>query len=289
MTLLDPASAQDSDDSVDSLRVWRDRLQRWWAEFSLQTKLLAVATLVVSLLMTGITFLALNGIQRDARMSDTRYARDLGLLLSANVTPLVAEGNDRELALVAERFWQSSRSLRYIFFADSDGVIYLGIPIGGRAGTGERLLSRRLELPADIQRRPDNPLIRQHLTPDGQVTDVFVPMVSDDRYLGVVALGINPNETLLASAALTREVTVAVFISIWVLVILGSVFNALTITQPVKELLRGVRSIAGGNFETRIVLPVGGSWGNCSMASTPWPPSWRPTRRPTSRSSPPPR
>jgi len=140
-------------------------------------------------------------------------------------------------------------------------VIYLGIPMGNGKGAGEQLLSRRLELPADIRRRPDNPLIRQHLTPDGQVTDVFVPMVSEGRYLGVVALGINPNETLLASAALTREVTVAVFISIWVLVILGSVFNALTITQPVKELLRGVRSIAGGNFETRIVLPVGGELG----------------------------
>ncbi|MBD2718701.1 MULTISPECIES: ATP-binding protein [unclassified Synechococcus] len=248
-------------EDAGAFSLWRARLQRWWAEFSLQTKLLAVATLVVSLLMTGITFLALNGIQRDARMSDTRFARDLGLLLSANVTPLVAEGNDRELASVAERFWQSSRSLRYIFFADSDGVIYLGIPMGGSTGMGERVLSRRLELPADIQRRPDNPLIRQHLTPDGQVTDVFVPMVSDGRYLGVVALGINPNETLLASAALTREVTVAVFISIWVLVILGSVFNALTITQPVKELLRGVRSIAGGNFETRIALPVGGELG----------------------------
>ncbi len=248
-------------EAAGAFSLWRARLQRWWAEFSLQTKLLAVATLVVSLLMTGITFLALNGIQRDARMSDTRFARDLGLLLSANVTPLVAEGNDRELASVAERFWQSSRSLRYIFFADSDGVIYLGIPMGGSTGMGERVLSRRLELPADIQRRPDNPLIRQHLTPDGQVTDVFVPMVSDGRYLGVVALGINPNETLLASAALTREVTVAVFISIWVLVILGSVFNALTITQPVKELLRGVRSIAGGNFETRIALPVGGELG----------------------------
>ena len=66
---------------------WLLKLRRWWAEFSLQTKLLAVATLVVSLLMTGITFFALNGIQRDAQMSDTRYARDLGLLLSANVTP----------------------------------------------------------------------------------------------------------------------------------------------------------------------------------------------------------
>jgi len=39
------------------------------------------------------------------------------------------------------------------------------------------------------------------------------------------------------------------------------VFNALTITQPVKELLRGVRSIAGGNFQTRLVLPVGGELG----------------------------
>ena len=242
-------------------RTWRQRLARWWAEFSLQTKLLAVATLVVSLMMTGITFFALNGIQADVRMSDTRFARDLGLLLAANVTPLVAEGNDRELAAVAERFWRSSRSLRYIFFADPDGIIYLGIPISGTSGSSELLLSRRLELPADLARRPQNPLIRQHLTPDGQVTDVFVPLVSGDRTLGVLALGINPNEAALASAALSREVTVAVFISIWVLVILGAVFNALTITRPVKELLRGVRSIAGGNFEARIALPVGGELG----------------------------
>ena len=259
------AAAETSGPAAAAAADWRQALARWWAEFTLQTKLLAVATLVVSLLMTGITFFALNGIQQDARMSDTRYARDLGLLLTANVTPLVAQGNDRELAAVAERFWRSSRSLRYIVFADAEGVIYLGIPMGngveGLSPAGEQLLSRRLELPADLQRRPDNPLIRQHLTPDGQVTDVFVPMLSGDRYLGVVALGINPNETLLVSSALTREVTVAVFVSIWVLVILGSVINALTIIRPVKELLRGVRSIAGGNFETRIALPVGGELG----------------------------
>jgi len=246
---------------ADPPRSWWEGLRRWWAEFSLQTKLLAVATLVVSLMMTGLTFFALNGIQTDVRMSDTRYARDLGLLLSANVTPLVAEGNDRELAAVAERFWRSSRSLRYIFFADPEGLIYLGIPISGSQGGSELLLSRRLEMPADLAKRPQSPLVRQHLSPDGQVTDVFVPMVSNGQYLGVLALGINPNEAVLASAALTREVTVAVFISIWVLVILGSVFNALTITQPVKELLRGVGLIAGGDFGARIALPVGGELG----------------------------
>ncbi|MAR06255.1 MAG: PAS domain-containing sensor histidine kinase [Cyanobium sp. NAT70] len=242
--------------------VWR-RILLWWEEFSLQTKLLAIATLVVSLVMTGITFLALNGIQRNAVMNDTRYARDLGLLLAGNVTELVAREQDRELADVAEKFWRSSRSVRYIFFADPEGIIYLGIPISATPITseGELRLNRRLELPDELRRRPQNPLVRQHLTPQGRITDVFVPLIRNGQYYGVLGLGVNPNETALASAALTREVTVAVFISIWVLVILGAVFNALTITRPVKELLRGVRSIASGNFQARIQLPVGGELG----------------------------
>ena len=222
---------------------------------------MAIAALVVSIVMTGLTFFALNGIQTEARMGDTRYARDLGLLLASNVTPLAAQGNDRELARVTEEFWRSSRSLRYIFYADPEGVIYLGIPISKVDSGNDLLLSRRLELPSDLRQRPQNPLIRQHLTPDGLVTDVFVPMVNGKDYLGVMALGVNPNEAVLATAALTRNVTVAVFVSIWVLVILGAVFNALTITRPVKELLRGVRSVADGDFGARIALPVGGELG----------------------------
>ena len=256
------AGSASSDTAAEQEGLWSG-IRLWWAEFSLQTKLLAIATLVVSLMMTSITFFALNGIQRDAVMNDTRYARDLGLLLAGNVTELVAEGHDRELANVAEQFWRSSRSLRYIFFADPEGVVYLGIPISGNdADTrGDLRLNRRLELPSELRSRPKNPLVRQHLTPEGQVTDVFVPLIQEGRYLGVLALGVNPNDSALASASLTREVTVAVFFSIWVLVILGAVFNALTITRPVKELLRGVRSIASGDFQARIGLPVGGELG----------------------------
>ena len=256
------AESASSDMAAEQVGFWGG-VRLWWAEFSLQTKLLAIATLVVSLMMTSITFFALNGIQRDAVMNDTRYARDLGLLLAGNVTELVAEGQDRELANVAEQFWRSSRSLRYIFFADPEGVVYLGIPISGNDdGTrGDLRLNRRLELPIELRSRPKNPLVRQHLTPEGQVTDVFVSLIHEGRYLGVLALGVNPNDSALASASLTREVTVAVFISIWVLVILGAVFNALTITRPVKELLRGVRSIAAGDFQARIGLPIGGELG----------------------------
>ena len=86
----DWAASISGSNAGDDNRLWQKMLA-WWAEFSLQTKLLAVATLVVSLMMTGITFFALNGIQRDTAMNDTRYARDLGLLLAGNVTELVAE------------------------------------------------------------------------------------------------------------------------------------------------------------------------------------------------------
>ncbi len=242
---------------------WWQKINIWWQKFSLQTKLLAIATLGVSLMMTGITFFTLNGIQRDAGINDTRYARDLGLLLSSNVSELIAQGKERELANVAEKFWRSSKTLRYIFFANEDGLIYLGIPISATppSDNSSLQLRRRLQLPIELQAHPERPLVRQHLTPQGQVTDVFVPLIWKGDYFGTLALGVNPNESALASAALTREVTVAVFISIWVLVILGAVFNALTITRPVKELLNGVRSIASGDFETRISIPMSGELG----------------------------
>ena len=106
----------------DNLNFW-EKMVLWWSGFNLRSKLLAIGTLVVSFIMTLITFFALSSIQKDAGMNDTRYARDLGLLLSGNVTELVAKDQSRELFNVAEKFWRSSRNLRYIFFTDPEGFV----------------------------------------------------------------------------------------------------------------------------------------------------------------------
>ena len=242
-----------------------EKINLWWSRFNLRSKLLAFGTLVVSFIMTLITFFALSSIQKDAGMNDTRYARDLGLLLSGNVTELVAKNQTRELFNVAEKFWRSSRNLRYIFFTDPDGFVKLGIPVSATAsesdGEGALQLTRKLKLPSELKKQPQFPLVRQHSTPQGQVTDVFVPMLWKGEYLGTLALGVTPNKKALATAALTREITVAVFISIWVLVIIGAVFNALTITRPIRELVIGVREIAKGNFKSRVDLPMSGELG----------------------------
>ena len=86
-------------------------LVRWWSDFTLQTKLMAIATLVVSLTMSGVTFWSVNTIQSDAQLNDTRFGSDLGLLLAANVAPLVGEDRKSDLASFSQRFYSSTSSV----------------------------------------------------------------------------------------------------------------------------------------------------------------------------------
>lgn len=243
------------------LKTIREIIARWWSEFTIQTRLMAAATLVVSLIMSGLTFWAVNTIQLDARINDTRFGRDLGLLLAANVAPLIAENNLTEAARFSHRFYSSTSSVRYMIYADEAGKIFLGIPFSEFEVQNSLTIQRRIQLPENFADYIELPMVRQHVTPDGEVTDVFVPLTHEGKYLGVLAIGINPNPTVVASSNLTRDVTIAVFISIWVMVILGAVFNALNITQPIKELVVGVKNIAAGNFKQRIDLPLGGELG----------------------------
>ncbi|NES18209.1 MAG: HAMP domain-containing protein [Symploca sp. SIO3E6] len=243
------------------LKTLREVIAHWWSEFTLQTKLMAAATLVVSLIMSGLTFWAVNTIQQDARLNDTRFGSDLGLLLAANVAPQIAENDLTEVALFSDRFYRSTSSVRYMLYADEDGQIFYGIPFSESMVQNSLTIQRRIELPENYAKNLDLPMVRQHLTPNGEVTDVFVPLTHENKYLGVLAIGINPNPTVVASSNLTRDVTISVFISIWVMMILSGVLNALTITKPIKELLVGVKNIAAKNFKQRIDLPLGGELG----------------------------
>ena len=241
-------------------------IANWWSEFTLQTKLLAVATLTVSLVMSGLTFWAVNTIQQDARFNDTRFGRDLGLLLAANVAPLIADHNLTEVAQFSERFYSSTSSVRYLLYADETGEIFFGIPFWEPEVEDSLSIKRRIQLPEDYPGDEYQPLVRQHNTPDGIVTDVFVPLIVNQKYLGLLAVGINPNQTAVISTNFTRDVTLAVFITIWVMVILAGVINALTITKPIKELLVGVKQIAAGNFKQRINIPLGGELGELILS-----------------------
>ncbi len=222
---------------------------------------MAAATLVVSLIMSSLTFWAVNTIQFESNINDTRFGSDLSILIGSNAAPLVAEDDMQGLADFSTRFYRSTSSIRYLIYADPSGNIFFGIPYSQAEIQNNLTIKRRIKLPEDYAQNSDLPFVRQHQTPNGQVTDVFVPLRHDGQYLGVLAVGINPNPTIVASSNLTRDVTIAVFITIWAMVILGNVFNALMITRPIKELLVGVKNIAAKNFKQRINLPLRGELG----------------------------
>jgi two-component system sensor histidine kinase NblS len=239
----------------------KEIIARWWSEITLRTRLMAAAALVFSVVMSGLTFWAVNTIQQDTRLNDTRFGSDLGLLLAANVAPLIAENKHSEVAKFSHRFYSTTSSVRYMLYADEEGNIFLGIPFSESEVQNSLTIRRRIQLPENYASSSELPLVRQHRTPNGEVTDIFVPLKHEGNYLGVLAIGINPNPTLIRYSNLTRDLTIAVFVSIWVMVILGAVFNALTITKPIKELLKGVKNITAGNFKQRIDLPLGGELG----------------------------
>ncbi len=222
---------------------------------------MAAATLVVSLIMSSLTFWAVNTIQLESNIKDTRFGSDLSILIASNAAPLVAEDDLTALANFSNRFYRSTSSIRYLIYADRSGSIFFGIPYSHAEIQNSLTIKRRIKLPDDYAQNSDLPFVRQHQTLNGQVTDVFVPLRHNGEYLGVLAVGINPNPTIVASSNLTRDVTIAVFITIWAMVILGNVFNALMITRPIKELLVGVRNIAAKNFQQRIDLPLRGELG----------------------------
>ena len=194
-------------------------------------------------------------------INDTRFGSDLGLLLASNVAPLVAENNLTEVAQFSQRFYSNTSSVRYMLYADESGKIFFGIPFWQPEVQTSLSIARRINLPENYAANSEIPMVRQHISPDGEVTDVFIPLLHEGRYLGVLAIGTNPNPTVVTSSNLTRDVTIAVFVSIWVMVILGAVSNALMITQPIKELSTGVKNIAAGNFKQRIDLPLSGELG----------------------------
>ena len=243
--------------SLPSANLWQ-----WWRRLTqnlrLETRLLFVATLAVSLVVSGFTFWAVNSVQQDAQFNDIRFGRDLGLLLAADVAPLVAEKNTQKLAQLSRQYYQNTTSIRYLLYGDPDGQIYYGIPFSTPEVKTSLTLTRRIQLPDNQIPAEGESLVRTHNTPNGRVTDIFVGIYNNHEFLGTLALGINPNKTLMAASRLTREVSIGVFVAVWVLAILGSVVNALTVTQPIKELVAGVEGIARGNFKQRIQLPLTG-------------------------------
>ena len=238
-----------------------NHLKKWWSDITLRTRLMAMMTLMVSLLVSSLTFWTLTSIQQETRLIDNRFGKDLSLLLAVNITPILEADSYLQLQQFIEHFYLSTSSIRYILVFNADGQIYYSIPFSSETAINFFSLSEYNCFRSEDHYFSNTPIVNTANHLQGGVIDVIIPLSKEKKLLGILNIGINSNPTLTTSSQLTRDVSLAVFVSIWLMVILGAAFNAFTITRPIRELLNGVKNIAAGDFYQRINLPFGGELG----------------------------
>nr|YP_010728599.1 two component sensor kinase [Phymatolithon calcareum]WEA76780.1 two component sensor kinase [Phymatolithon calcareum] len=239
-----------------------NRILQLWLNINLKTRLMSVTTLSVSILMSSLTFWALTTIQKDSISTDTRFCRDLSMLFTYNVVDLIDRNNYKELISFIENIYLSTSSIRYIQVFTSNGDLSVSLPFYNTT------LHDLLQLYQNILQIKSQdflfniPIIHYSTIFHDSIIDLTIPLIKNGKHLGVLNLGINSNPSILSASKLIQHVSVAIFVSIWLMVIIGAAFNALIITEPIKELLAGLENIALGNFNQKITSSFDGELGD---------------------------
>lgn len=227
---------------------------KFWLQINLKVRFMALTTLTVSIIMSSLTFWALTVIQKDSIVTDNRFCRDLGVLFSSNVIDLINANDQKGLVGFLEKIYLSTSSIRYIFLFYPNGSFFFGLPsyIYITQYDGALRLYENLPFLNIESVLFDVPLVKYNYIFEDQIIDIVVPLAKNGRNLGFLNLGINSNSSISSSFQLIRYISIAIFISIWFMVIIGATFNAVTMLEPINDILLGIKNITSGNFSQRI-------------------------------------
>nr|QCI06104.1 Drug sensory protein A [Dicranema revolutum] len=230
-------------------------IARWWSSINLKMRLMVFMTLTVSLIMSGLTFWSLKSIQEDFVITNTHFCRDIGILLASNILDFVEVNDYQKIAIFAEKVYLNTSTIRYILFFDAHGNLSLGLPLySDKVQSLLQLEAQNFVLGV--------PLVKYNTIFQNYIIDIIIPLNKNGKHLGSIDLGVNLNRTFDSYTKLIRDVSIATLVSIWLMVMIGFVFNILSINKPIEQLLLGMKNIASGNFSYRIDLLVGGKLGN---------------------------
>nr|QJH88223.1 Dfr [Pterocladia lucida] len=239
-------------------------IAKFWLKINVTVRLIVLVTLTISLIMSSLTFWALTVIQENSIITDKRFCQDLGSLFSSNVIEFVDSNNQKALVSFLEKVYLSTSSIRYIFLFRYDGNFLCGLPSYIYNSKSEGILHLYQNLPFLKTRNAvfDVPLVKYTYIFNDPIIDIVIPLTKNGQNHGFLNLGINSNSSILSSFELIRYVSIAIFLSIWFMVIIGATFNAITMIKPINEILLGIKNINSGNFSQRINTFVPGDLGN---------------------------
>jgi len=224
------------------------------SKINLKMRFMVLSTLIISLLISSFTFWSFTIIQEDSLINNNRFCKDLGTLFSYNIINSINTKNDQQLASFIEEIYISTSSIRYILFFHLDGSLFFSLPVY------KNNIQEILQLHQNLfQLETQNflfstPLIQNNILFNENITSVIIPLTYNGQSSGIIDVGISSNLSVTSSLVFIRNISVLIFVSIWLLVILFTVLHFITIIRPINQLLYGMQSISLGNFTQRLEI-----------------------------------
>lgn len=233
---------------------------------NIKMHIIILIILFIALLMSSFIFLSLSIIQKDTLIANNRFCKDIGTLLSYNILNFIDNNNEQELASFIEQIYISTASIRYILFFNIDGSLLFSLPVYKNNIQDILQLHQNL-LQLETQNFLFNtPLLQQNILLNDNLTNVILPLNKNGHNLGSLDLGINSNLAINNNSNLIFKISIFIFVFIWLLVILLAILYFITIAEPIKELLYGMKKISLGDFSKRLNVQFYNEWNDLMIS-----------------------
>lgn len=236
------------------------KILQWWLNVNIKIRLTSAIVLVISLLMSSSTFYLSLNVSQKLVYSDSRFCKDFSSLLSSSVIDFVEHNNDKELKSFIERIYLTTSSIRYIQLFDSNGNTFLSFPVYDLIFQNTMYLNKDTRFYHSKFFLFNMPVVSYSKALRDGLIHITVPLVKDSNALGILKIGFNLNSSILFVSQVTQDLGLVIFVSVWLMFMLGAMLNSLVFHELTDKLLQGLQNIAIGNFNYRIQVCCNNKW-----------------------------
>jgi len=235
---------------------------KWWLSINKKKHMTSVIILVISIILSSLTFIFLIHFQMELINTNDRFFRDFSSLVAYDLINLIQELNKIDLSDFFEQIYLTTASLDYLQLFDSQGKLLLSLPANSLFY--EHIINLHLDI---LDSQPfisffNISIVSSSILFKDSVANCLVPLVIDHEILGFLQLGFNYHNSLFYTNALAQNASSLIFVIVWLIFILGAAFNFFIFIDPINELLRGMNNVSFGDFSQNIILLTSGLCGN---------------------------
>jgi two-component system sensor histidine kinase NblS len=231
-----------------------DRVFCWWINVNLKTRLISIVILVVSILMSGISFSVLASVQAELFYADSRFCRDLTTVSAHHIAFLLQDSNTAELKNFIEQLYVSTSSMRYIRLFDITGKLLFSFPAS--SSLFQKVPGLTIGHPISSNNIHNFfvnvPIAGSFMRYRYSFADSVIPILQRHSNWGFLQLGLAYSPGAPYSTKVAQDFSLIIFVVVWLMFITGIAFNFLAIARPIRKILMGLQDVASGNFSCHI-------------------------------------